>query len=226
MGIRQVQKIFDLKEIGATRKLLLIYLAIRMKDDDDECWPSRQKIADDVGLSLRRTQDGLKWLADNGYITRISGKTGHCTRYLWGRKVNLAQRDKSSSPKVSTTYSKVYTGISTNDIPDMNQRWKLNLSDATMTGIRSEDIWFLAERNSLRPSRVRDVISMLARKISGGEAKKYRLLGKAASNWCRGESRRFGTDDPDLVKDFINSEKEIVEYDPTAADEVIGRSSD
>lgn len=53
--------------------VLFVALAIRT-GGHGMCWPSLTKIASDSGLSHNTVLKGLKTLASQGFITRISGK--------------------------------------------------------------------------------------------------------------------------------------------------------
>ena len=63
------------KQLTSSRRMVLVCLAI-YAGEDGRSWPSQKLIADESGCGIRSVKDHIKWLDDNGFISRTTKKLG------------------------------------------------------------------------------------------------------------------------------------------------------
>src|SRR5688572_4919212 len=85
--------------LSATQKSVLLAYCIRA-DEHGYCYPSRQRIADDMSLSIRAVNYAKVWLVENGLIVprkRRHSETGRQTTDAV--RVNLAAMQRMARPE-------------------------------------------------------------------------------------------------------------------------------
>ena len=68
MSWDHAEAVYKCKKVKGTSKTILINLAHRA-NDDNQCWPSRDTIAEETGLAVKTVSQGLKNLKEAGLIT-------------------------------------------------------------------------------------------------------------------------------------------------------------
>ena len=63
------------KQLTSSRRMVLVCLA-NYAGGDGRSWPSQRLIADESGCGIRSVKDHIKWLDDNGFISRTTKKLG------------------------------------------------------------------------------------------------------------------------------------------------------
>jgi hypothetical protein len=63
------------KQLTSSRRMVLVCLA-NYAGEDGRSWPSQKLIADESGCGIRSVKDHIKWLDDNGFISRTTKKLG------------------------------------------------------------------------------------------------------------------------------------------------------
>lgn len=94
-------------------KAILFYLATF-----NPCFPGQERIAKDLGISLRHVKRMIKSLKDKGYLTIESGKGGNgyekkSNRYDVNLKKNECPTGPSSAKKTEMTRNEGHTGTRT-----------------------------------------------------------------------------------------------------------------
>ena len=77
MSVHVISAVLNCRDaqLTSSRRMVLVCLA-NYAGDDGHAWPSQQKIADESGCGIRSVKDHIKWLDNNGFITRKTKKLG------------------------------------------------------------------------------------------------------------------------------------------------------
>ncbi len=86
MSVHALGEALQQKDIPATARLVLIYLADRMNfhagEMSQKAWPSIRRLSEDTGLSKRSVQRSIRLLEEKGLIS-IGPLDGGRVEYLW-----------------------------------------------------------------------------------------------------------------------------------------------
>lgn len=76
------------RSISASQYRVLVEVFNYTDENGCNAYPGQERLAQDTGLSVRTVRQHLTWLAENGYLIKISrgrgngvGGSGQCTRY-------------------------------------------------------------------------------------------------------------------------------------------------
>ncbi|MCH2258639.1 MAG: helix-turn-helix domain-containing protein [Alteromonas sp.] len=77
MSVQYIGAVLDCRDenLSTSRRMILVVLA-NFAGDDGHSWPSQELIAEQSGCKIRSAREHLKWLTDNGFITRHTKNLG------------------------------------------------------------------------------------------------------------------------------------------------------
>jgi len=74
MAISHIRRVWDLRSLPPTLKLILLALANHASEDNNECWPGYERLANFTGLCTKTVQRSIKSLEKSGLIDVDRGK--------------------------------------------------------------------------------------------------------------------------------------------------------
>lgn len=77
MSVHVISSVLDCEDeqLNPTRRMILIVLA-NFAGDDWSCWPTQGRIASQAGCKERQVREHLKWLDEEGFISRSTKRLG------------------------------------------------------------------------------------------------------------------------------------------------------
>ena len=77
MSVQVMSAVLDCRDetLEAAKRMVLIAIA-NYAGDDGRAWPSQERIAADSGIALRTCKRHIKWLEENGFLTRQTKHLG------------------------------------------------------------------------------------------------------------------------------------------------------
>lgn len=109
MSVQFIGAVLDCKdsELSTSRRMILVVLA-NFAGDDGHSFPSQDLIAQQAGCKVRSAREHIKWLTDNGFITRhtrnLGQGKGSRTSYKIHRK-RLERTDPNSPDNAGAEFA-------------------------------------------------------------------------------------------------------------------------
>jgi len=85
-------------ELSTSRRMILVVLA-NFASDDGHSWPSQDLIAQQAGCKVRSAREHIKWLSDNGFLTRHTKNLGQGKGSRTSYKIHRKRLEQTPTDK-------------------------------------------------------------------------------------------------------------------------------